>query len=80
MDDEEDDEEELNAIEKHMSRTMNKKKLHKNTVRFEDELKKKSKDEDFEDKEADEKAVFDEEMEVYRSDEEYEQGKNKEVV
>src|SRR4051812_21780001 len=75
LDDEDDEEEEeLNAIEKHMNRTVNKKKLHKNTVTFEDEIERKKEKRSKEDDEFETKAAFDEEMDVYRSDEENDEG------
>jgi AdoMet-dependent rRNA methyltransferase SPB1 len=59
----------LDAIEKHMKRTMDKDKFHSNTIAF-DEKKKKAVQEDSDDDLMEENGFIKNEEEVYRSDEE----------
>ena len=62
-----DEDEDVDVIEKHMKRTVSKESMHKNTVSFEDEKKKRKKNDNDEN-------LFGSEEEVYRSDEEYDNG------
>jgi len=59
-----DDDEDVDVIEKHMKRNVSKEVMHKNTVSFEDEKKRKKND-------SNDENLFDSEEKVYRSDEEY---------
>ncbi|KAH7730744.1 Protein H06I04.3 a [Aphelenchoides avenae] len=68
---EDDDEDELDAIEKHMKRTMNKDKLHANTVSFDDAAKPKESDDE---EETTKPSAFKNDQETLPSDDEAEDG------